>query len=159
MEEEELIFYIRALFIAFSFIWILIIALSKFYKSFMALILFIPLGYFLIGICNSEHIACNDVQEDVFKVTFISTGIILSMPLLTLVNDRIKNEDKGTEKEKEEKRIMINHSIFLALVFILCSYPHIWTSCKVRILFKVVRSCLETFGVTMYIFALANIFL
>jgi len=159
MEEEELIFHIRGLFIAFIFIWILIIVVSKFYKSFAALVLMIPLGYFLIGICNAEHIASNDVHEDVFKVTFITTGIILSMPLLSLVNDRIKSEQKGTKKEKEEKRIMINHSIFLALVFILCSYPHIWTCCKVRLLFKIARSCLETFGVTMYIFALANIFL
>lgn len=159
MEEEELIFHIKALFTAFIFIWILIIAVSNFYKSFAALILLIPLGYFFIGICNAEEIYSNDVQEDVFKVTFITTGIILSMPLLSLVNEKIKSDEKISEQEKKEKKMMINHSIFLALVFILISYPHIWSSCKVRILFKIARSCLETFGVTMYIFALANIFL
>ena len=160
MEPNDMTFYIRSLFVAFTFFWLLLIVANRFYESFASLILLLPFGYFLIGFMNSEYICDKELEDDVLKVTFINTGILLSMPLLALIEDKLEESKHSRNlKKKEKTKILLHHVIFLAIIFILLSYPHIWVSCELRPLCKVVRSCLETFGVTLYMFALAIIFL
>lgn len=138
-------FFASSLYLIFTFIWIIIILWNKFYKSNAFMVLIIPIFIFTIGFCNTEE--CDDnVQRDIFKVSFISVGLLLSLPLLKLFNE--KNEDR-----------MLNHVVFLAMIFVLLSYYHIWVSQSQRQYCKIIQSCLETYSITLYIFALVIFFL
>lgn len=158
MKNDEVTFFIRAVFVVFSLIWMLVIILNKFYKSFASFVLFLPFGYFLIGFLNAECICDKELEQDVLQVTFIAAGMIISIPLLGLINkDEIKWNEQNV-KRKEELKKLLNHTIFLAVIFILLSYPHVWVCKDIRHIYNVARSCLETFGVTLYIFALTIFF-
>lgn len=139
-------FYIRAVFTFFTFLWILLVAMNGLYNSFAAMILFLPLGYYFIGFFNAEYICDNEVANDIFAVTFINTGLLLSLPIITYLN-------------KENSDSKINHVVYLAMVLILLSYPHVWASLDTRLIYKVGRSCLETMAITLYIFILTTFFM
>lgn len=139
-------FYIRAIFAFFTFVWILLVAMNGLYNSFAAMILFLPLGYYFIGFFNAETICDCEIANDIFTVTFINTGLLLSLPIITYLN-------------KENSDSKINHIVYLAMVLILLSYPHVWASLEVRHIYKIARSCLETMAITLYIFVLTTFFL
>lgn len=139
-------FYVRAIFAFFTFLWILIVVMNKLYESFAALILLLPFGYFFIGFMNADCVCEKEVMDDVLSVTFINTGLLLSLPIITFLS-----------KDYVDKSI--NHVVYLTIVIILLSYPHIWASVKNRELYKVSRSCLETMSITLYIFVLTTFFM
>lgn len=145
LEIRETSFYVRSVFLTFTFIWIIIIVLNKFYTSLAVWVLLIPFAIFLLGFMNADETANTDIESDVFSVTFITIGIIVSMPLLSLFNKEKTNEH-------------LNHVIFLAMISTLLSYLHIWTGKKNRHVCKVIRSCLETYAICLYIFAITIFF-
>lgn len=138
-------FYIRALFVFFSFFWILLVIVAKLYDSFAAMILLIPFGYFIFGICNSNIINDKNICDDVFSLTFTNTCLILSLQIINYI--------KNTNCDEK-----INTSIYMTMFLILLSYPHVWCSLENRIYYKICRSCLETLGVTLYIYSLTLLF-
>lgn len=154
----ETSFYTRAVFVAFTFLWLIVIIVNKFYRSFASFILLLPFGYFLMGFMNADHICNKQVEKDVFLLSFVNAGILLSLPLLGLINTKIDSELSDCEKKKWKKN-KLNHIIYLAMIFILLTYPHIWVCMEARHIVKIIRSCLETFGITLYIFVLTIIFL
>ena len=137
--------YISATYIFFIFLWLLIILLNGFYKSSAWYVLLIPFVIFTIGFFNTDCVD-RELEEDVFKVTFVTIGILLSLPLLKLFN------------EKQYDR-QLNHIIFLAMIATLFSYYHFWVPSSLRHVCKVIQSCLETIAITLYIFALVIFFL
>lgn len=145
-EKDRLIYFTRSVYLIFALIWILLCIANKFYESAAAYVLFIPLIIFLMGFMNADCTCDNEVESDVFAVSFISIGILLSIPLLTLFN---KNNDN----------ILLNHVIFLAMISVLLSYYHIWVGYHQRHVCKAIRSCLETFSITLYIFAILIFFM
>lgn len=146
VDRKETSFYIRSIFTLFTFIWILVIVMNKFYKNIAAYILLIPFAIFLLGFMNAEDILDDKLEDDVFSVTFVTVGIIISMPLLTLFN-------------KNKNNVELNHIIFLAIISILLSYFHLWCDRSRRHICKAIRTCLETFSITLYIFAIAIFFI
>ena len=142
MEEY---YYIAFIYLIFSLFWIILILANNFQRSDAFFVLFIPLIIFGIGFFNSNN--CDyELRKDVFNVTFISVGLLLSLPLLKLFND--KKEDK-----------QLNHIIFLSMIFILFTYYHIWIPMENRYICKIIQSCFETYAITLYIFALVIFFL
>lgn len=154
----EISFFAKAVFVTFTFIWLLVIIVNKFYKSFASFILLLPFGYFLLGFMNSDHICNKEVEADVFAMTFVNTGILLSLPLIGLLNAKIDSEESECEMKRHKKN-KLNHIIYLAMIFILLTYPHFWVCMEARHIVKIIRSCLETFGITLYIFVLTIIFM
>lgn len=137
--------YIRYFFIIFMIIWTFIILCNKYYTLAAWPILTLPYGLFGLGIINSDNIADGEIEESVFSATFVTMGLIISLPLLTLIN-----------KEKENKDL--SHIIFLGMIFTLFSYFHIWVDKPERHICKIIRSCLETIAVDLYILALTIFF-
>ena len=145
MNEEDTHYYVAFIYLIFLLLWIILILINNFQKSEAYFILFIPVIIFIIGFFNANN--CNfELQKDVFGITFISVGLLLSLPLLKLFND--KKEDK-----------QLNHIIFLSMIFILLTYYHIWIPLENRYICKIIQSCFETYAITLYIFALVIFFL
>lgn len=145
-DKSQTAFYVRSVYATFTFIWMLVIVMNKFYTSICAYILLIPFAIFLLGFINADDICDCEVETDVLSITFISVGVILSMPLLTMFNK------DGPNRE-------LNKIIFYALICILLSYLHIWVSKDNRHICKAIRSCLETFAISLYIFAITIFFM
>ena len=141
IHNSNLTFYSKCLFINFMLIWAIIIYYNNLNESYASYVLLIPLFYFFVGFLNSECICDKKIEDDVLSVTFIGYGIIFSMPLLALFN-----KDKINPK--------LNKIVFLAVTLLLLTYPHIWGGSEIRHLYKIYRSCMETMGVTLYIYAM-----
>lgn len=144
--KTESSFYVRAVYTVFTFIWMLVIVMNKFYANICAYILLIPFAIFLLGFMNAEETCDCEVETDVMAVTFVTVGIIISIPLLTLFNKDGANKD-------------LNHIIFLAMIFVLLSYLHIWVGKSGRHVCKAIRSCLETFALCLYMYAIGIFFI
>lgn len=138
--------FIRYTFIFFMIIWTFLVAINRLYLSTAFPVLLIPYASFGIGLINSDQLADDKIESDVFTTTFITVGLMMSMPLLTFFN-----------KEKPNKEL--NHVVFLAMIAVLLSYLHIWGDGTYRHVSKISRSCLETIGITLYIYVLTNFFL
>jgi hypothetical protein len=152
---ENVTFHIRTTFFIFILIWLSVILLNKFYLSNAFIVLLIPFFIFGLGLINSEIISDEKLEDDVFTTSFITLGLVISLPLLTLFNNN--NREMKNEKKADVKTL--NHIIFLAMIFTLLSYYHIWVNKVDRHVCKIIRSCFETMSITLYIFSLTIFFI
>lgn len=139
-------YYIRYVFIIFMIIWTFVVVYNKFYLLSVWPIITIPYGLFGLGILNSDDIADDEIEENVFSTTFVTMGLIISLPLLTMIN-----------KDKQNKEL--SHIVYLGMIFTLLSYFHLWVDKEERHVCKIIRSCLETIAVTLYILTLTIFFI
>lgn len=144
-DKENVAIHIRYAFIIFIIIWVFIIISNKFYLSNACPVLLLPFGLFGLGILNSDKIADDHIEENVFQATFITIGLVISLPLLAHINKDKKNKE-------------LSHIIFLAMILTLCSYFHYWVDINEIHICKIIRSCFETMAVTLYIFTLVIFF-
>lgn len=145
-ENEQNSFYIKCTFTFFMIIWTFMVAINRLHLSYIFPILLIPYASFGIGLLNADDLADDKLENDMFSATFITMGLIISMPLLTFFN-----------KEKTDKEL--NHLVFLAMITTLLSYLHFWGDGTIRHVSKISRSCLETMAVTLYVYVLTNFFI
>lgn len=138
--------YITSFFIIFMIVWTFVITYNKFFLLSVWPILLIPYGLFGLGIINAEDIPDAEIEENVFSTTFVTMGLVISLPLLTMIN-----------KDKQNKEL--THIIFLGMIFTLLSYFHLWVDKPQRHVCKIIRSCLETIAVDLYILALTIFFI
>ncbi len=150
--DRNISFYTTGTFIFFCIFWILLCVVCGFYKCPLAFILFLPLVYFSIGMCNADRICTREIEDDVFQTTFINTGLILTLQLLSMrYDDKISKTVEG--------EISLTKTMYVCMILILFTYPHIWTSVQHRHIVKIARSCLETMSVTIFIFIAAHFLL
>ena len=168
-QKQEVIFCIKSMFLLFSLLWIIIVCINNFYDSVASYILLIPFIIFAFGFFNADRTCELEVEQDVFSVTFISIGILVSMPLLGIFEKNIipKDEPKSNETEedvlKREKRKQhrevfnkkFYRIIFIAMICVLLIYYQFWIPLHQRHIYKAIRSCLETYAITLYIYAIA----
>lgn len=140
-KSSESPFYIRATFFAFAIIWILLIVMNKLYTHIAAWILLIPLALFLLGFMHAEETNNCEIETDVFSTTFITVGLLFSLPLIA-------------HTSKENPHPLLNRAIWLAMISTLFSYLHFWVGKSGRHVCKVIRSCLEMFAVSLYLYAI-----
>lgn len=133
-------------FFIFMIIWTFVIVYNKLYLLSAWPILTLPYGLFGIGILNANNINNDEIDDDVFSTTFVTMGLIISLPLLTMIN-----------KDKQNKEL--SHIVFLGMIFTLLSYFQFWVSKPLRHICKIMRSCLETIAVDLYILALTIFFI
>lgn len=138
--------YITSVFTIFMIVWTFVITYNKFFLLSLWPILLIPYGLFGLGIINAGDIADDEIEENVFSTTFVTMGLVISLPLLTMIN-----------KDKQNKEL--THIIFLGMIFTLFSYFHLWVDKPQRHVCKIIRSCLETIAVDLYILALTIFFI
>lgn len=159
-ETAETGVYIRYAFLIFMIIWTFIISINRFYNYAAFPVLLIPYGAFGLGIINSDIIADDRIEDGVFSATFITMGLVISLPLLSYINGRIlgidpeKTTNNIVDEKKKKTSSELNHIIFLAMISTLLSYIHIWVDENQQHVCKIIRSCLETIAVTLYIFVL-----
>lgn len=137
--------YIRFTFIIFMIVWTFVVTYNKFFLLAAWPILTIPYGLFGLGILNADEICDDVVEENVFSTTFVTMGLIISLPLLTMINKDKQNKD-------------LSHIVYLGMIFTLFSYFHFWVDKEQRHVCKIIRSCLETIAVTLYILTLTVFF-
>ena len=147
---KQLTFYSRAVFVMFTFIWILIVAMNKFYNDTASYVLLLPFAFFLLGFMNADEICDDELENDIFSTSFITIGIVVSIPLLGYFN----RDKEGNIKDKKS-----THAIFIAMITTLLTYLQIWVDKRYRHVCKVIRSCLETIAITLYIYAIILYFL
>jgi hypothetical protein len=145
-EAKEASFYVRSIFLIFTFVWMIVIILNKFYVSLAAWILLIPIMIFLLGFSFAEECCDCELADDIFSTSFMYVGVFISIPLLTLFN-------------KDGRNRKLNHIVFLALISTLLAYLPMWLRKTARHPYKAARTCLETIAVTLYIFAIVIFFI
>lgn len=171
-EKRKYVYFTKAVYVIFTFIWLLLCLTNDFYENIAAYVLLIPFIVFLFGFFNAEETCNPEVETDVFSVSFIALGILVSMPLLTLFNKeedkKLSNpgttvteesqEDKNKRIRKEKNTKLLNHVVFIAIICVLVIYLPIWVGYHDRHICKAIRSCLETFSITLYIYAIMIFF-
>lgn len=146
VQREKSTFYIKCVFSFYTLLWILIIIFNKLFENPAFFILIIPFALFITGFMNAYDIADDEVEQDVFSTTFITGGLIIFMALMTLFN-----------KDKHDR--FLSHILYLAVIFTLLSYYHIWVDKINRHICKISRSCLEVIAITLYVYALTVYFM
>lgn len=162
IEDEKLGENIGWTFVIFIIIWTFIIAINRFYKSPAFPILFIPYASMGIGFFNKNNIADDKLEQNIFSATFISIGLVISLPLLGYMSKMILGDNPKADNINpllSKKVSNLSHIIFLAMIMTLLSYIHIWVDQKLRHVCSVIRSCFEMMAVTLYIYALTVFFL
>ena len=143
--NDNEIFNVRCLYIAFSLLWLLIIITLKLFDSSSFIILLIPFFLFGIAFINANYLS-SDCCDSTMQITFISIGLLLSIPMITLIK---------TSKKDSSKLITI---LITAMILTLFSYFHLWLPLNYQYISKHSKSCFETMAVTLFIYALANYF-
>ncbi len=144
---EQIIFWIRIIYIIFIVFWSILIWYFRFYRLKASYLLLIPYIVFIIGIANAGVLS-TDIEEEMFRANFLSVGLLLALPLLNWTN-----------KDYNGDRRLFSTIIILALVFSILSLFDIWVSKKWLSLSKHIRTCLQTFSLTLIMFGLVEYFL
>lgn len=145
-EREKATFYIRSVFAFFTFLWALVILINGLHKNIAFIVLLIPFILFSIGFMNAYDISDDEIEEDVFSTTFITGGLVIFMALLTFYNKDINDK-------------FLSHILYMAILFTLLSYYHIWVDKLDRHICKIIRSCFEVCAITLYIYTLTVYFI
>ena len=145
-ENLQVGFFIQCTFIAFVFIWIFLVSINRLHLSMSSILLLIPIALFAIGFLNAYDIADDEIEDNVFSTTFVTVGLILSIPLITYLN-----------KDKENKKL--THLVYLSMILTLFSNLHFWTDKELRHVCRIVRSCFETMAITLYAYVLTDFFM
>uniref|UniRef100_A0A6C0AEW1 Uncharacterized protein n=1 Tax=viral metagenome TaxID=1070528 RepID=A0A6C0AEW1_9ZZZZ len=151
MNNEKLTDYqltwIIYIYIGFIIFWIILVWFFELYNKITSIILIIPIVIFLTNLYNIESFS-EETCAEIFETSFITIGIIFAIPFLTLIN-----------KESGIDVTHVTQLIILAVVLILCSYFHIFTSPEGIIIWKHFTNCFETMAITIFIYCLLTYFL
>lgn len=125
----------------FTLLWIILVILFGLVTYETLLILMIPIIIFFINMQSIDEVYDEESEAEIFSVTFITIGVLFSITILTFLT-----------KNDSDPRLIT--AILLAVIFILLAYYHLWLGKENRHIMKIVRSCFETFAVTLYIYAI-----
>lgn len=133
-------------YVFFSILWIVIVIFFELYKKPTSIILILPLILFSIALCN-VYCMTKESTKELFQTSFITIGILFSIPLLTLIN-----------KESDDNVNHITQIIVIAIVLILFSYLHICSAPGYEIVWVHCSNCLETMAITLFLYCLLTYF-
>lgn len=125
-------------------IWFMIVVCFQLYETdiYGLLILAIPLVIFFINFINAPYLTLN-VENSIYGFNYISVGLLVIVPLITLTRTHYKGN--------RNKVIMVT---VLALVFAVLSVLNIWVRPKWLSIVRHFRSILQTYSLTLIIYAL-----
>lgn len=140
-------YWIDSVYIIAILVWFLIICYFELYTSRAAIFLWIPFIVFLIGWSNSADLS-PEIEEDMFKASYLSVGLVLSLPLMTWMS-----------KDFNGSRQMFTSVIIVTMVLTLLTLIDIWVAKRWLSVYKHGRSCLQTMAVCLFIFALITYYM
>ena len=132
----------QLIYIIFTILWIIVIIYFGLYNDPANFVLALPFIIFAINANTIDETEDED-EESVFEVSFVNVGIIFSIAILGLFTNFVADSKIST-------------AILLAVIFVMLSYYPMWFKKEGRHLMKCIRSCLETFAVTLYIYAIVS---
>ena len=144
-EENKL--RIKQLYLFSIIFWIIICIYFELYIEKSRVVLILPLFVFCIAIYNCNCLN-TEVEEYMFKASYLSVGLILTLPLLSWMSKDYKGD--------VNKFISV---IIMSIVFTLLTLIDIWVSCKNISIFKHIRSILQTLSITLIIYSMITYFL
>lgn len=134
-DKHQFIYYL------FILLWIILVCMFHLPTVYTIPVLLIPVILLFVNSENINDVYDDDTEAEIFSVTFITIGVLFSITILTFLT-----------KSDSDPRLIT--SILLAVIFILLAYYHLWLGEENRHIMKIVRSCFETFAVTLYIYAI-----
>lgn len=141
--SEEIINWINIVYIIFVIIWIILICYFKLYETIVGIIVStIPFILFGIAVYNLDNLT-----EDIkwCEAQFYNIGLILALTLVGFISKELKCP-------KSSKYLI--EIVFISMIFILCTLLHFWVPEKWKIVWKHVKSCMETLAVVLFIYTL-----
>lgn len=138
---------IKILYILAIVFWIGLCLYFKLYTTKGWLILILPLIVFGIAIYNCECL-CNELDEYMFKASYLSVGLILTLPLLSWMT-----------KDYNGDINQFISVIILYLTFTLLTLIDVWVPHSSISIFKHLRSVFQTLSITLIIYAMITYFL
>ena len=142
--DNNIILYIRLIYMIFIFIWIFIIFWFEMLDiGFIAyLLILIPFIVFISGCCNAAYISIDD-ECQVFEASFLAIGLLVLMPLVNWMKECYTGN----------KHYFMS-LILLGIAMTLLSVIDIWLPTKYMRLLKHLRVCFETIAVTIFLIVL-----
>lgn len=129
-------------------IWLTIVFYFSLLEAdlFIVLILFIPAGVYTLSLWNLNVITI-ETEEKLFALSYLTTGVIILIPLLTWCHDRFEHEQK------------VMDAMVLSVILAVMSLIDIWVPVKYISYIKHVRSMFQIASLTLIIYILYYIFL
>jgi hypothetical protein len=136
--------YICYVYIFAVFVWIGIIYALKLYRTDLLgwFILIIPFVVFAISYGSIESVSV-EIENEVFRVNYLSVGIIIVIPLLSILNRDY------TGDRKQFAGILV-----LAIIAAMLSMIDIWVNRRTLSIVRHIRSVFQTYALSLLIFAL-----
>lgn len=122
--------------------WIFIIVCLDIYHSIESIILLIPVIVFLLGMINLHSITPT-IEDEMFKASYLSIGLILALPLVTWMSKDFKGD--------HSKFIC---TIIVALSLSLITLIDLWVSREWYCVYKHTKSGLQTMAITLLIYSM-----
>lgn len=135
---------IQGFYIGAALLWSLIIILLKLYQTGILgwIILIIPYLVFFIGFSHIPAISV-EVEEDMFKINYLSLGLIIVLPLLAWINKDYRGD--------KSRFILI---VVVAMILNLLSLLDIWVSREWLSVAKHAKSSLQTMAIVLLSYVL-----
>lgn len=105
-------------------------------------ILLIPFVIFIISMCSLPRLSLS-VEDEMFKVNYLATGMLITLPLLTCVIAGFKGN--------KESMIRV---VLLAVTFTIISMIDVWVPEKYISMLKHIRSILQTISLVLILYSL-----
>lgn len=128
-------------------VWIFIVIYFRLYTVGGSIILWIPIIAFLVGLYNINDLTV-EVEDEMFKTSYLSVGLLLALPLLTWMN-----------KDYEGDKAQFTCVIVIAMCLTLLTFIDVWVPRGMLSVYKHARSCLQTMTISLLIYALVTYYL
>jgi hypothetical protein len=138
---------VRYVYIIFIVLWSIFIIYNEMYTTLESWASLIPYITFGIAIYYSDKLSC-EVEDNMFKVSFLSVGVILIFPMLSYMCKNYAGNNK--------------HFVAIAItamVSTLLSFIDIWVPLKLISIQKHIKSCFQTISITLIIYAFISYFI
>ena len=137
---------LQVTYIVAAILWICLVIFFEFHHTdiYGLLILSIPLWVYLLSFINANKLTV-EVEQSSFVVNYLSIGIIVIVPLLTL------SHNKDINNCNKDRLIQI---IIVALVLAVLSVLDVWVQPKYVSIAKHIKSILQAASLTLIVYSL-----
>ena len=148
-EKNEIVAYVRIIYIVAIVVWIMIIFCMGLYNSDVIglLIICIPVVLFIIAFKNANVIT-KDVEDSIFKTNYPSIGILITIPLLAWLS-RSYDGDKS----------WFSCILIVSIMLVIASLFDVWVSGEWLRVVQHGTSILQTIALTLIIYAVYTFYL
>ncbi len=122
--------------------WIILILTLRLYVTKVVWFLVVPLIFFILGFINASVIN-SSVEDEMFKASYLSLGLILALALFTWMS----KDYKGNARQ-------FTTIVIIALTLSLLTVIDVWMSKQWLTVYKHAKSCMQTMSICLLIYAM-----